>query len=248
MHRFYYPLPIDETVQTVVLPPEESHHAAKVVRLSPGDEIGLLDNRNLWRGIIEDISDKQTVVRIAGCCESPESSVQVTLLQGLPKTEKLEWIIQKATELGVWRVFPVETERSIPRADRISGKMERLQKIALEAAKQSGRAHMPEITYPCTLQHILPILQNENFDLILIAWEEEHTIRMSQAVQEYVNQQGLPKKVLLIIGPEGGLSAEECDKFASIGAKSVTLEKRIMRTETAGICALSVLWCALGEM
>ena len=248
MHRFYSDEPLKEPGQRVTLSPEESHHAAKVLRLNTGEEVQLLDGLNLWSGTLEEVSDKKTIARIASLCESPESPVHVTLLQGLPKAEKMEWILQKATELGVWKILPVETERSIPKASRLQDKQERWQKIALEAAKQSGRAHVPEIAAPASWSKLKPTLQKEHYDQILTAWEEEHTLSMTEAVQACTRQHGRPESVLIVIGPEGGLTAEECGFFQEMGGMNITLGRRILRTETAGLCALSVLWSALGEM
>ncbi len=184
-------------------------------------------------------------------CPSPEARTHVTLWQGLPKADKLEMIAQKATELGMWALWPVEMTRSIAKADKADKgdkKRERLSRIALEAAKQSGRAHVPAIEPTRSLKAAMKDAAQEAFDLILVAWEEEHALPLSQAVKAYEAQHGTPKKVLIVIGPEGGITPEEKAQLDQIGARSVTLGKRILRTETAGLCALAALWTALGEM
>ena len=117
-----------------------------------------------------------------------------------------------------------------------------------EAAKQSGRAHVPEIAPVRSLNNALKDAAAEGFDLILVAWEEEHALPLSKAVGAYTAAHGTPEKVLIVIGPEGGISPEEKARLDEIGAQSVTLGKRILRTETAGLCALAALWTALGEM
>lgn len=127
-------------------------------------------------------------------------------------------------------------------------KQERLSRIALEAAKQSGRAHVPEVREAVSFENGLKRLAEEPFDLILIAWEEEHALPLSRAVEEYRQSHGEPKRVLIVIGPEGGVDETEQQRLAALGARSVTLGPRILRTETAGLCALAALWTAMGEM
>ena len=175
----------------------------------------------------------------------------MVLWQGLPKADKLEWIIQKATELGVWEIWPVEMTRSVARLgknDRDAKKRERFSRIALEAAKQSGRAHVPEVREAVSFEKALKRLEEEPFDLILVAWEEEHALPLSKAVEKYRQSHDELKRVLIVIGPEGGIDEAEQQSLATLGAQSVTLGPRILRTETAGLCALAALWTAMGEM
>lgn len=249
MHRFYIDTPIAETGVQVVLSAEESAHAARVLRLRSGEEVRLLDGDNLWAGKIVTVDPKETSVVVTEKCASPEAPAQAVLIQGLPKADKLELIAQKGTELGMWELWPVEMERSVAKADKADKadkKRERLSRIAMEAAKQSGRAHVPEVASTISFAKVLDKL--EGIDLVLVAWEEEHALPMSQAVKAYVDKQGLPDRVAIVIGPEGGISQSEWQKLHDAGAVSVTLGPRILRTETAGLCALSVLWTALGEM
>lgn len=250
MHRCV----VEERLQEGAIIPlnrEESAHAAKVLRLRPGDMVQLLDGENLHMGRLETVSDSQCTVCVLERCPSPEAPGKAVLWQGLPKADKLELIAQKATELGMWSLWPVEMTRSIAKADKADKaekKRERLSRIALEAAKQSGRAHVPEIAPVRSLNAALRDAQQEGFDLILVAWEEEHALPLSKAVQNYVSKNGIPEKIMIVIGPEGGITPEEKAKLDDIGAMSVTLGKRILRTETAGLCALAALWTALGEM
>jgi len=250
MHRCGVEEQLHEGV-TVTLSREESAHAAKVLRLRPGDAVQLLDGENLHMGVLETVSDSACTVNVLKRCESPEAPCKAVLWQGLPKADKLELIAQKATELGMWELWPVEMIRSIAKADKADKsekKRERLSRIALEAAKQSGRAHVPEIASTRSLNAAMKDAQSEHFDMILVAWEEEHALPLSKAVQAYVSDRGTPEKVLIVIGPEGGITPEEKARLDEIGARSVTLGKRILRTETAGLCALAALWTALGEM
>lgn len=249
MHRFYVDTPIDTVGESVVLGAEESAHAARVLRLRPGEEVRLLDGENLWAAQLVSVDTKGTVAAVTALCPSPEAPAKAVLFQGLPKADKLELIAQKGTELGMWELWPVEMERSVAKADKAEKadkKRERLQRIAMEAAKQSGRAHVPEVASTVSFNKALEKL--DAVDLVLIAWEDEHALPMSKAVQQHVQAHGMPQRVAMIIGPEGGISQGEWQRLCDAGAVSVTLGPRILRTETAGLCALSVLWTALGEM
>lgn len=251
MHRFYVEEPISGPGQAITLSKEESAHAARVLRLRPGEEVRLLDGQSLWAAVMETVDEKASTVRVEALCESPEASCHAVLFQGLPKADKLEMIVQKGTELGMSALWPVEMERSVARMDksgRDEKKRERMQRIALEAAKQSGRACVPEIGPAMSFARALDIIRQQSFDLILVAWEEEHALPLSKAVQQYLQTKGQPQSALIVIGPEGGISPAEYEQLHQLGAVSVTLGKRILRTETAGLCALSVLWTALGEM
>ncbi len=251
MHRFYVETPITGQGQQVTLSQEESVHAARVLRLRTGEEVQLLDGEGLWTAELMLVNEKASIALVGEKLPSPESGTSVTLWQGLPKADKLEWIIQKATELGAWSVWPVEMERSVAKADkteRTEKKCERLNRIALEAAKQSGRAHVPEVARTVSFSQALKRLEEERPDMVLVAWEEERALPLSQAVREHIRKHGVPQKVCVVIGPEGGISWTEWQALQDAGAFSVTLGRRILRTETAGLCALSVLWSALEEM
>lgn len=250
MHRCVVEAPLSEGC-LVTLNKEESAHCAKVLRLRTGDAVQLLDGENLHMGTLTAVSDSACTVEVGERCPSPEAPCKAVLWQGLPKADKLELIAQKGTELGMWELWPVEMTRSIAKADKggkDEKKRERLSRIALEAAKQSGRAHVPEIAPTRSLNAALRDAQAAAFDLILVAWEEEHALPLSKAVAAYTESHGAPERVMLVIGPEGGISPEEKARLDEIGAQSVTLGKRILRTETAGLCALAALWTALGEM
>jgi 16S rRNA (uracil1498-N3)-methyltransferase len=250
MHRCVVDTPLSEGT-VVTLNKEESAHCAKVLRLRSGDAVQLLDGENLHMGVLDTVSDSACTVQVGERCPSPEAPAKAVLWQGLPKADKLELIAQKGTEMGMWALWTVEMTRSIAKADKggkDEKKRERLSRIALEAAKQSGRAHVPEIAPVRSLNNALKDAAAEGFDLILVAWEEEHALPLSKAVGAYTAAHGAPEKVLIVIGPEGGISPEEKARLDEIGAQSVTLGKRILRTETAGLCALAALWTALGEM
>lgn len=250
MHRFFVEEKDLGEAVTVTLSREESLHAARVLRLKAGEEIRLLDGKNLYSAELLQVNEKAVTARVMERLESPESSVQITLLQGLPKADKLEWIVQKSTELGCWDILPVEMARSVAKVERDEkrGKrQERLSRIALEAAKQSGRAHVPSVLAAQGFEAACRWLNGENFAAVFVAWEEEKSLSLSEAVRR---AQGMGKleRIAVLIGPEGGISVDEWKKLEALGAVSVTLGKRILRTETAGFCALAVIMAALGEM
>ncbi|MDY4063760.1 MAG: RsmE family RNA methyltransferase [Candidatus Limiplasma sp.] len=249
MHRFVTEERISGVGEEVILGKEESVHASKVLRLRTGENVQLIDGENRYDAALTAVSSEETRARVTALCPSPEAPARAVLWQGLPKADKLELIAQKATELGAWEIWPVEMLRSVARLGKNDPKkQERLSRIALEAAKQSGRAHVPEVREAVSFENGLKRLAEEPFDLILIAWEEEHALPLSRAVEEYRQSHGEPKRVLIVIGPEGGVDETEQQRLAALGARSVTLGPRILRTETAGLCALAALWTAMGEM
>ena len=162
---------------------------------------------------------------------SNEPRLRLTVYQGVPKADKLELLAQKLTELGVTRLVPVEMERSV----RHFEKVERLRKIAREAAKQCRRALPMEITEPMPWQKA--VLDMRKRELLVAPWEEATDGRLT----------GLPpcNDVGLLIGPEGGISARE---IAESGAKTVTLGARILRTETAALAATAIIMAIMGEI
>jgi 16S rRNA (uracil1498-N3)-methyltransferase len=232
----------------VTLNAEESAHIARVLRMRAGDTVQMIAADTLYAATVETPNEKAAVLRVGEALPSPEGPVRLTLVQGLPKLDKLELVVQKATELGVWDVLPVEMERSVVRLDgKEDKKAERLRRIALEAAKQSGRAHVPMILAARKFADALPLMA-QGYDAVLVAWEEEQALRLGAAVTALRAEKPALAAVALVVGPEGGISANEIDRLKAAGARCVTLGKRILRTETAGLCALAVAQCALGEM
>ena len=233
---------------TVTLSAEESAHVARVLRMKAGDAVELIAAEHLYTGELLLADEKTTTVRVTHELPSPECPVHITLVQGLPKLDKLEMIVQKATELGVWEVLPVEMERSVARLDaKDDKKHERLNRIALEAAKQCGRSHVPMVHSATRFGKALTTLQADHYSAILIAWESESNLRLSDALAALLAHTPSPRAIALVIGPEGGITETEIEQLQAIGGKCVTLGKRILRTETAGLCALAVTLSALGE-
>ncbi|HPJ02732.1 MAG TPA: RsmE family RNA methyltransferase [Candidatus Limiplasma sp.] len=225
----------------VALSPQESGHMIKSLRMKTGDPVQLIAAERLFLAAIESVEDGIVQVRIVDALPSPEPGVKITLMQGLPKADKLEWIIQKATELGVFSILPVEMSRSVARiGEKEEKKRERYQRIALEAAKQAGRAHIPDVLPALRFQDAIKTMQGK---VVYVAWEDENSLRLSQAIA-----QDQPGEITIVIGPEGGIATDEIEQLLATGAQTVTLGRRILRTETAGLCALAAALTALGEM
>ena len=168
-----------------------------------------------------------------------ETNIDITLFQGLPKADKMEYIIQKNVELGVKHIVPVDMERSIVKLDEktMIKKIERWQKISEVAAKQSGRDIIPKIENIINVKKICELIKN--YDIVLIAYENENQITLKDKLRKIKNFDNL--KIAVIIGPEGGIDKKELEELIKAGAKTITLGKRILRTETASIVVVSNL-------
>ncbi len=246
MRRFFVAPEAIEGEQ-LLLDGELAHHISRVLRMKEGDEAEFApgDGR-LYLGRLTEFSKAGVRVELLSVRQAPaDTSVQVTIYQGLPKGDKLEWIIQKCTELGVARIVPVVTKRTVVRLDEAKGakKVGRWQKIAQEASQQSKRLSVPEVGAPITWQQLLDTLRPE--DVTLILWEDETTEGLKAFLQK---QPMLPARLNLVIGPEGGLEEAEVAELRQRGAHSITLGSRILRTETAGLAALSMVLYQSGDL
>ena len=237
MHRFFAERTDGDTA---MLPPEEENHALRVLRLGVGDECQALLEGRVYAAAIRETSPR-VALTLKETLPSLEPSVSVTLYQGIPKGDKMDFITQKCTEAGVCRIVPVEFSRCVARWEGkdAAKKQARYQRIAAEAAKQSGRAAVPDIALPLSFGAMCA--QIAQHSLILVPWEEEHGNGIRAKWQG-------EKDVAMIIGPEGGISPEEIDRLKAAGAKPVTLGPRIFRTETAGLAALISLLTLSGDM
>ncbi len=246
MHRFF----IDGqgiVDNRVVISGGNAHHIHKVLRLAKGAEIFLCDGRGKeYRATVISINKGLVEAIIVGEIQRfSEPSCKVTLYQGVPKSDKMDWIVQKCVELGVHRIVPVLTERCVVRLenkkDRIK-KRDRWQKIAEEAAKQSGRLRIPPIEEPIPLSEALKSMSDHS--LILVPWEEEK----NRGIKSVLNAYGDLQDIAYMIGPEGGMTAYEAEQLRIQRGIHVTLGRRILRTETAGIAVLSMILFHMDEM
>ena len=243
MHRFY----ADKNrlaVGTAYLTQEDARHATRVLRMNPGEQAEVFLNGGRFLGEISEITGDDVVLRLVSELPSTEARLRVTLYQGLPKAEKMELIIQKAVELGAEAVVPVAMSRCVVRLDQRDGqkKQERWQKIAREACKQSGRCLMPRVDAPIPFRELLKRLPNH--DAAIVPWEDARGYSLNQFHREHPSIASLA----VVIGPEGGMSPEEVAAMQQTGCLPITLGPRILRTETAGLAAVSALMCLYGEM
>ena len=216
---------------------EDEKHIKTVLRAREGEEITLCDGEgmdyqcriaSLERGVLLDILSKEI-------CET-EPKTKITLYQGLPKGDKMELIIQKCVELGVDRIVAVSTERAIVKLDKKEAKkLERWQKIAEAAAKQSGRGKIPEIGQQ-VLKFKEAVAEAKELDGAIIPYEREQETGIRQFVQKFKGE-----SVGVFIGPEGGFADEEIALAQENGITPITLGKRILRTETAGMTTAAIL-------
>ena len=167
-----------------------------------------------------------------------ELSAKITLFQGLPKGDKTELIIQKAVELGAAEIVPVEMKRTIVKVDakKEASRNARYQAIAESAAKQSGRNRIPEVKHLMSMKEA--VAYAKTFDLVLVPYEKAVNMAETREIIRNVPRDG---SIAVFIGPEGGIEPSEIELLESIGGKAITLGKRILRTETAGLTILSVL-------
>ena len=222
------------TNTTAVITGDDAHHIARVLRMKAGDALSLCDGAgNEYDAVITGITQDAISCTVGEQRASEaESPVKVTLFQCLPKTGKMELIVQKCTELGVFAVVPTLSARCVvvPNKD-YDKKRERYNRVALEAAKQSRRGMIPSVLPLTELKKI----DVKAFDLFLIAYEDETTVSLKQALRSAKS----PQSIALLIGPEGGLEESEVALLTKAGAASVSLGKRILRTETAGLAMLA---------
>jgi 16S rRNA (uracil1498-N3)-methyltransferase len=220
-------------------------HIRKVLRLKAGDEILVFDGSGKeFEGTIVEERRSSVMVKVQGIFSSKgDSSLEVTLAQSLLKGEKMDYLIQKATELGVKEIIPFFSSRSVPlwEKSRRPNRHHRWEKIAVEASKQCGRGVVPKIE---SLQDYPGMLRAASTDhLRLILWERDGI-----KLKEVLERSGEKTKIFFVIGPEGGFSLDEVDEATRAGFVAVTLGKRILRAETASLCLLSILQYEWGDM
>ena len=170
-----------------------------------------------------------------------EANIKVSIFQGLPKADKMEWVIQKAVELGVYDITPIEMKRCVVKLtdkDKIK-KLQRWQKIAEVAAKQSGRNRIPSINKIESIKNICNLCSD--YDIVIVAYENEKENKLKYELQKLKHLPTEDFKIAVLIGPEGGIDASEIQWLKEKGAKIVTLGNRILRTETVALNVLSVI-------
>ena len=209
--------------------------------MRPGEALTLCDGKGTdFEGVLETVTDRQVTVRITASRPSQaEPTLAVTLYQGLPKGDKMDWIVQKAVELGVTAVVPVATRRSVARLEgKADKKQERWQRIAAEAAGQCGRGMLPSVERPLSWSQALSCLSGEP---ALVFYEGG-----GRPLRELVTPS--TRRLSVFVGPEGGFDPEEIDAIRRQGGGVATLGPRILRCETAPLAALTLLMHLSGNM
>ena len=219
---------------------DDAFHIARSLRMAVGDKISVADGEGLvYECSLSEIRDERCVCEILSTnAAKTESPMEITLYMAYPKGDKLEVVIQKAVELGAARIVPFESERCIkkPSADKLDKKLERLNRIAKEAAKQCGRARLPEVLAPLSFDAM--VKEAARCELSLFCYEGESTRTLAEVLGGFSEP---PKTVSVTVGCEGGFSEREAGAAISGGLISVGLGPRILRCETAPSYALAAL-------
>lgn len=239
MPRFYCPPPLPPR-GSFDLPPDAAHHAARVLRLREGDKVQIFDGiGNECRGVIAELGGKRVVVGdLAAADTDRESPLPVMLAQALSSSEKMDWVVQKATELGVAEIQPLATERSVAKlsAERAAKRTEHWQQVAISACEQCGRNVLPTIHAPLDIMVWLQQMR---------ARPDAKFILLPQGAASLHAQAKPQHNAVLLIGAEGGFTQAESDTALLCGFTAIRLGARVLRTETAavaGLAALQTLW------
>ena len=243
MPKFF--VPTDQIKEeTILIQNEDVNHIKNVLRSKINDKIDICDYNTSKNYICEivKIEDKKIECKIIKKVESNvESKIKVSIFQGLPKADKMELVIQKSVELGVFDVTPIEMKRCVVKLNEKdkTRKIQRWQKISETAGKQSGRDIIPQINNIINVKKLCE--KFGEYDLILVAYENEKENTLKQELKKIKNIKKEEIKIAIIIGPEGGIDNEEIEQFKSCDAKIITLGNRILRTETVALNMLSII-------
>ena len=224
---------------------QDVNHIRNVLRQKVGDEIIICDSDREKNYLcdIEKIEKETIKCKIVRELEDFKSNIKVTIMQGIPKKDKMELVIQKAVELGCFDIQPVEMERCVVKYEEKvkRKKLERWQKISEVAAKQCNRDFIPKVNNIVSLKNICKILPE--YDIVILAYEKEEKTTLKEALNKIKEKYGENEiKIAVIIGPEGGISPKEVEMInENDNVITVTLGKRILRTETVALNILSII-------
>lgn len=228
--------------ERITLGEEQSRHIAKSLRMRVGDMLTVCDGAGSDYGcMLEEITKDAVTLKVCyKQASDTEPTVKVSLYQGVPKSDKMEDIIQKCTELGIYEITPVLTKRSVSRPDEKQAKKKqaRYNKIALEAAQQSGRGIVPHVNDMVSFKNAVASC---DADLKIIFYEGG-----GKGLKELITPE--VKTIAMFIGPEGGFEKDEVDAVLASGGINATLGKRILRTQTAPVAALSAMMVLTDNM
>ena len=245
MHRFFAePGQIGE--KEIVITGADVNHIRNVLRMRADEEVLIADGQGAeYRCKLTELGENEVRAQILWKLDgNAELASAVTLFQGLPKSDKMDLIVQKCVELGVSRIVPVSTKRAVVKLDakKEQTRLKRWNTISESAAKQSGRGVIPEVSGVMSFGKALE--EAKKLDVLLIPYERaEHMAETRRVIGEIRPGQS----VGILIGPEGGFEESEVEEAVAAGAKAITLGKRILRTETAGLAVLAMLSYLLEE-
>lgn len=244
MHRFF----VEGTArpgEVLVFPAAAARQMVRVLRLGAGARVLAVDADG-WELTVEltradaRAAEGRVLARDRRRTEPP---VRVVLAQGIPRGDKMDWVVQKGTEVGVSGFIPVVTARTtVDLSGKEERRRERWQRVAREAAEQAGRTAVPSVGAVCGLGEA--VAQLAGLDLFLVPWEEEE----ARGLREVLRGAASPRSVGILIGPEGGLTREEVELARGRGAVAVTLGPRLLRTETAGPVTAAIVLYELGDL
>ena len=237
--RFYCPPPIivDKTFE---LPAEAAHHAIRVLRLRVNDPVQIFDGEgHAFDAVLSEMSGKKVVLgNLKPCPEAFQSCLHIILAHSMCSSEKMDWVVQKATELGAAEIQPLQTQRSVARLsrERAEKRTEHWRAVTIAACEQSGRNTLPKTGVPTEYSTWLTQMRNDSGTKFIL--DPEGSTRLQQHAH-------LKGRVTLLVGPEGGFSSDEILMARQVGFVPILLGKSVLRTETAalaGIAALQTLW------
>jgi 16S rRNA (uracil1498-N3)-methyltransferase len=240
LHRFFLP-PGSVQAESVTFPSAISRQIERVLRLKPGERVIALDGSGIECVVVLEHVGRSTTgsVEVTRRNEA-EPATRLTLYQGLLKGTKLEFVLQKCTEIGIRRLVPVVTARAVP-AEPSTSRQARFEAIVREAAEQSGRGCIPEIAVPARFSEA--ILEARAAGPTVFCWEEEHSLRLGDLPPSVVGSE-----LSLFVGPEGGFTTDEAEAARRAGCTIVSLGRRILRAETAAIVGSALLLAQHGDL
>ena len=237
MHKFFVE---DNQInnEKIIIKDDDYNHIVNVLRMKKGDSILVTnkDSKETFNCKIEEINSKEVICNVLNKeNKKVELDVNIDIFQGLPKADKMEYIIQKCVELGVHKIVPVNMKYCIAKIKDEDKKNIRWNKISEVASKQSKRDIIPKIEKAISISTLCSEIKN--YDLAIVAYENEDNITLKDVLKD----NSKIKNIAVIVGPEGGISTDEVEKLKENGAKIVSLGNRILRTETAPIAILSMM-------
>lgn len=245
MHKFFTPYELFTDTHAIIIG-DDVKHIYRVLRVTIGEKVVINNLQGEeFLGEVEEVTKQQVSVKIIEKLDiDNESNIYITLFQGLPKAAKMDLIVQKGVELGVNEIIPTITERVDVKLKGEFKKLDRLNKIALEACKQSKRTQIPKVLEPIEFEEALKLM--DNMDLMIIPYENAIGYGIRSMLSE-INCTSI-KNIGIMVGPEGGFEEREIEILKNKGAHIVTLGPRILRTETAGFTCIAILQYELGDI